>query len=390
MKLQFRALGKPEAILETKWLDWRWQLRNIQPLNLQKSSFASGATPYYLRLVKKNPCLKPIIESSKKEINTGHQSLKDPLAEEKHSPFSRLIHRYPDRVLFLVTDQCAVYCRYCTRKRFTGKKQALSPKKEQKAILDYIEKNKGIREVILSGGDPLTLSDTALDHILGQLREIEHVEIIRIASRLPVVCPMRMTQSLCAILKKYQPLFLMTHFNHPLELTLEVKEALKRVADSGIWMFNQTVLLNQLNNHPSIIQALMRRLLYLRVKPYYIFQCDPSEGTDHFRTSVDNTLSIQRELWGRLSGLALPSFSLDIPGGGGKVMLSPNFVELKEKNQWHFKGWDCVEGVYKNPLEDCNLNISPANELYKKEWETLKNQSYGNKCDKFKKNEKIS
>ena len=376
MKLLFKGLGKPDSISEKDWMDWKWQIKNIRAISLKKSSFSSGATPYYLRLVGKNACLKPIIEVSEKEFNLGRQSLKDPLGEDRHSPFSRLIHRYPDRVLFLVTDQCAVYCRYCTRKRFTGKKQAFSAKKEQVEILSYIKENQGIREVILSGGDPLTLSDSILDNILKQLREIDHVEIIRIASRLPVVCPMRLTDSLCSILKKYQPLFLMTHFNHPLELTLEVQKALNRVADSGILMFNQTVLLNQINNYPSIIQALMRRLLYLRVKPYYIFQCDPSEGTDHFRTSIENSLSIQKELWGRLSGLALPSFSLDIPGGGGKVGLIPDFITQKEKKEWQFRGWDFVEGIYKNPMEECDLE-GPANEKYKEEWDILKNQAYG-------------
>ena len=377
MKLLFNRIEQPESVLKKDWLNWKWQVRNIQAIGATKSPFSIGATPYYLSLVKKYTCLKPIVQVSSKEFDLGRQSLEDPLAEKKHSPFPRLIHRYPDRVLFLITDQCAVYCRYCTRKRFTGKKQAFSSKKESSEILSYIRKNKGIREVILSGGDPLTLSDSVLDKILSQIREIDHIEIIRIASRLPVVCPMRMTKSLCAILKKYQPLFLMTHFNHPSELTQEVKEALDRVANSGIWMFNQTVLLNQLNNHPAVIQALMRRLLYLRVKPYYIFQCDPSEGSDHFRTSIKNSLDIQKELWGRLSGLALPNFSLDIPGGGGKVNLSPNFVINKEKQQWHFKGWDYVEGVYKNPIENSDLKSNLVNEIYKKEWDILKKQNYG-------------
>ena len=377
MKFLFEGLGKPASILKKDWFNWKWQVRNVQNLDFKKSNFSSGATPYYLRLIEKIPYLKPVVEISQKEFYLGRQSLNDPLGEEKHSPFSRLVHRYPDRVLFLVTDQCAVYCRYCTRKRFTGKKQALSNKTEYAEILSYIKKNKGIREVILSGGDPLTLSDSILDNILKQLREISHVEIIRIASRLPVVCPMRLTDSLCDILKKYQPVFLMTHFNHPLELTQEVQESLNRVADSGILMFNQTVLLNQINNHPSIIQALMRRLLYLRVKPYYMFQCDPSEGTDHFRTSIEDSLSIQKELWGRMSGLALPNLSLDIPGGGGKAGLVPDFTVQKEKDQWHFKGWDFIEGSYKNPVKKCSLEITSANEKYQKEWELLKNQSYG-------------
>ena len=389
MKLVFNSLGKPGSILEKDWFNWKWQVKNVQALSPKSLSFSSGATPYYLRLIQKNPCLKPIVEISSKESDMGRQSLKDPLGEERHSPFPRLVHRYPDRVLFLVTDQCAVYCRYCTRKRFTGKKQALSPHRDQKKILSYIKKNKGIREVILSGGDPLTLSDSVLDIILRQIREIEHVEIIRIASRLPVVCPMRLTSSLCSTLKKYQPLFLMTHFNHPLELTQEVKEALSHVADSGILIFNQTVLLNQINNHPSVIQALLRRLLYLRVKPYYMFQCDPSEGSDHFRTSIKNSLSIQKELWGRLSGLALPNFSLDIPGGGGKISLVPDFVVQREQEQWHFKGWDLVEGVYKNPIEDRNLEMTSAHEEYKAEWDILKDQTYGKICDGFNKNKKI-
>ena len=379
MKLNFKSLGRPIDISKTDWLDWKWQVKSIRTIGSQKSSFSSGATPYYLRLIKKSACLQAIVAVSQKEFNLGRQSLKDPLGEVKYSPVPRLIHRYPDRVLFLVTDQCAVYCRYCTRKRWTGKKQAFGAKAERAKVFSYIKKNKGIREVILSGGDPLTLSDSLLEDILKQLREIEHIEIIRIASRLPTVCPMRLTGSLCSILKKYQPLFLMTHFNHPLELTQEAQEALNRVADSGILMFNQTVLLNQVNNHPSIIQALMRRLLYLRVKPYYLFQCDPSEGTDHFRTSIENSLSIQKELWGRLSGLALPSLSLDIPGGGGKVALAPNFITKKEKEQWQFQGWDFVAGIYKNPLEKQSLLEEDFHffENCQEEWKILKNQPYG-------------
>ena len=390
MKLQFNSIGQPESVSAKNWQNWKWQVKNIQAIGSKSSFFSLGATPYYLRLIKQNSCLKPIVSASEKEFNSGRQFLKDPLAEESHSPFPRLIHRYPDRVLFLVTDQCAVYCRYCTRKRFTGKKQALSSKKEFAEILSYIKKNKGIREVILSGGDPLTLSDAVLDSILRELREIEHIEIIRIASRLPVVCPMRLTSSLCAVLKKYQPLFLMTHFNHPSELTKEVREALCLVADSGILMFNQTVLLRQINNHPAIIQALMRRLLYLRVKPYYMFQCDPSEGSDHFRTSIENSLSIQKELWGSLSGLALPRFSLDVPGGGGKVSLVPDFVSQRGQDQWSFKGWDWVEGIYKNPIENCDLEISPSNKQYKEEWDLLKNQSYGKDDSRINETKKIS
>lgn len=378
---KFKELGKPSDISISDWNNWLWQLRNFKKFpSSTKSSFLEGAVPYYVRLASTYKELKPILERGLLEEETGIQSMPDPLGEKKHSPLSRLVHRYPDRVLFLVTDQCAVYCRYCTRKRFTGKKQALARKKEQDQVFDYINLNPGIREVILSGGDPLTLSDAVLDRILFRLRKIPHVEIIRIASRLPTACPMRLTSSLCSILKKYQPVFLMLHFNHPLELTQEAQTGLSLVADSGILMFNQTVLLKGFNNHPSILQALMRRLLYLRVKPYYMFQCDPSEGTDHFRTSVENSRSIQKELWGRLSGLALPNFSLDIPGGGGKVPLVPDFVVQKTSSQWQFKGWDGFHGIYKNPKKISTLKeIPPYFEEYQKEWEVLKNQIYGKK-----------
>ena len=381
MKLVFKALGRPETVPAAYWNDWKWQLKNTKKaFKYEKDNalFSTGSSPYYLRLIELYPLLSPIIQPTAKEQAPALQEMKDPLGEEKHSPYPRLIHRYPDRVLFLLTDQCAVYCRYCTRKRFTGKKQALISKTEQEQAFSYIKKNEGIREVILSGGDPLNLTDSVLEQILQKLRLIEHIEIIRIASRMPVVCPMRLTDSLIKILKKYQPVFLMTHFNHPLELTKEVQIALNSIANAGILIFNQTVLLKKINNHPSIIQALMRRLLYLRVKPYYMFQCDPSEGTDHFRTSIQNSQWIQRELWGRFSGLALPNLSLDIPGGGGKVSFVPNFVTKAEDKQWSFKGWDGWEETYINPLtEELEDGFENQPEEYKKEWENLKNQSYG-------------
>ena len=383
MKFIFKELGRPENIPFPQWNDWKWQLKNMKnPFKYRdKRLFLAGASPYYLRLSEFYPVLNSIIQPGPKENSPAVQEMKDPLGEQKHSPHPRLIHRYPDRVLFLVTDQCAIYCRYCTRKRFTGKKQALISKTEQEKVFSYIQKNKGIREVILSGGDPLSLSDVLLDNLLRKLRSIEHIEILRIASRMPVSCPMRLTDSLIKVLKNYQPVFLMTHFNHPLELTKEAQKALTRVANAGILMFNQTVLLNKINNHPCIIQALMRRLLYLRVKPYYMFQCDPSEGSDHFRTSIQNSQWIQRELWGRFSGLALPNLSLDIPGGGGKTALTPDFVTRKKQEQWWFKGWDGIESAYINPLETDVENFFEASvkdlKDYQKEWELLKNQNYG-------------
>ena len=378
MKLSFKALGCPQNIPVSSWKNWKWQLRNIQKHSkgLENKAFPEGATPYYQYLAKHHPILKGIVKSTDKEYLAGAQQMKDPLGEEKHSPYPYLIHRYPDRVLYLATDNCGVYCRYCTRKRFTGQNKAFISKENQEKALSYIKKNPGIREVILSGGDPLTLSDSLLEKILSGIRSIEHIEIIRVASRMPVVCPMRLTKELIRIFKAHQPLFLMTHFNHPSEISKEAQTALSQVANAGILMFNQTVLLNKINNHPALIQALMRRLLYLRVKPYYMFQCDPSEGTDHFRTSVENSKWIQRELWGRFSGLALPNLSLDIPKGGGKVSLVPDFLIKKNKNNWNFKGWDGFEEAYRNPSADQNWLEEQLGE-YKQEWDCLKNQNYG-------------
>lgn len=377
MKFSFKILGRPKNIPANLWQDWKWQLKNIQK-NFENTAFPEGSTPYYRRLANQHPILKQIIKVTKKEYVTGRQQMRDPLGEEKHSPYPYLIHRYPDRVLFLITDNCGIYCRYCTRKRFTGQNKAFISEKKQAKALSYIKKNSGIREVILSGGDPLTLSDSLLKRILSRIRSIEHIEIIRVASRMPVVCPMRLTKELIKIFKTYQPLFLMTHFNHPSEISKEAQKSLTKVANAGVLMFNQTVLLNKINNHPALIQALMRRLLYLRVKPYYMFQCDPSEGSDHFRTSIENSKWIQRELWGRFSGLALPNLSLDIPGGGGKVGLVPDFLLKKSENNWSFKGWDGSEEAYVNPLADQNW---PEEQLenYKQEWDQLKNQSYGKK-----------
>ena len=378
MRLIFNPLGVPKNIEPKLWKDWKWQLKNMKKSFKNKgyTTFPTGATPYYFHLIDSHPSLKNIIKHTEKEHLIGAQQMKDPLGEEKHSPCPHLIHRYPDRVLFLVTDNCGVYCRYCTRKRFTGKQKSFISKENQEKALSYIKKNTGIREVILSGGDPLTLSDSILEKTLKNIRSIEHIEIIRIASRMPVVCPMRLTNSLIKILKAHQPLFLMTHFNHPIELSKETQIALTRMADSGILMFNQTVLLNKINNHPALIQALMRRLLYLRVKPYYMFQCDPSEGSDHFRTTIENSKWIQRELWGRFSGLALPNLSLDIPGGGGKVGIVPDFLTKKEEKKWNFKGWDGLEESYINPLENQDWSEKDLKD-YEKEWTILKNQNYG-------------
>lgn len=389
MKFHFPLSPKPDSVSAADWNNWTWQLRHslktqedfeqVFALDAdEKAAFKYGkelfnirTTPYYASLAgKPGDPIRQILMPQKFEIEEGSQQMLDPLGERKNSPTNRIIHRYPDRVLFLITDICSVYCRFCTRKHFTGQEQAFIKNSEYDAAIDYVKKHPGIREVILSGGDPLTVSDSQLDRVLTDLRNIEHIEIIRIGTRMPVVCPMRVTDDLVKILKKHKPVFLMSHFNHPDELTAEAAEALERFVDNGIPVMNQMVLLNGVNNHPALVQALNRRLLYLRVKPYYMFQCDPSQGTDHMRTSVEDSLEIQRELWGNLSGLAMPNLSLDIPDGGGKTYLVPNFETSHEGQTRKYTGWDGVEAEYVSPTAD--QIRKPEAGIYQTEWDQLK------------------
>jgi lysine 2,3-aminomutase len=371
----------------TEWDSWTWQFKNgltsredfAQHFELSDSELAAfkdrpafqvRSTPYYAALGLREPAIRRMILPSADELSVGGQQVSDPLGERKHSPRERLIHRYPDRVLFLVTDQCSLYCRYCLRKHFTGQDQAFVGSKDYEAALAYLRGATGVREVILSGGDPMTLGDARLERVLSDLRAIEHLEIIRVGTRMPVVCPMRMTSETVKLLRKFKPVYLMTHFNHPRELSFEAAEVIERLVDHGIPVFNQMVLLNGINNHPALVQALSRRLVFLRAKPYYMFQCDPSEGSEHFRTSVADSLQIQRELWGRLSGLAMPNLSLDIPGGGGKVGLVPNF----SLGPGEYSGWDGQRGVYAEPQGEI---LRPELAEYAEEWEQIKSQSYG-------------
>ncbi|MNJ99887.1 L-lysine 2,3-aminomutase [compost metagenome] len=390
MKFHFPKSKKPAAVAESDWNNWTWQLRHSLKtvadfethfeLNAdEQAAFIHGkelfnirTTPYYASLAGgPGESIRQILMPQRFEIEEGSQQMLDPLGERKNNPASRVIHRYPDRVLFLITDICSVYCRFCTRKHFTGQEQAFIKNEEYESALKYIQTHPGIREVILSGGDPLTVSDAQLDRVLSDLRRIDHVEIIRVGTRMPVVCPMRVTDDLVKILKKHKPVFLMSHFNHPNELTAEAAEALEKFVDNGIPVMNQMVLLNGINNHPAIVQALNRRLLYLRVKPYYMFQCDPSIGTDHLRTSIEDSMEIQKELWGNLSGLAMPNLSVDIPDGGGKTYLVPNFQVAQEGLTRHYVGWDGVEAQYVSPAPE--KIKKPDVGLYEEEWLNLKN-----------------
>ncbi|MBK9292897.1 MAG: KamA family radical SAM protein [Oligoflexia bacterium] len=391
MKFEFKSISAQASKVD--WNNWQWQLKN----RLQSSkdygqffkltdaeeagfkasinTFKVSTTPYYARLAQSSNAIRRILMPHSNEQSTSGQQLLDPLGEKINSQSKRLVHRYSDRVLFLVTDFCSVYCRYCTRKHFTGHDKGFVLSDDYFEALNYIKKNKGIREVILSGGDPLTLSNTHLKKVLTDLREIEHIEIIRMGSRMPVVCPMRVDQELIQILRGEHdfgaPVFMMVHFNHPKEITLEAAKALSQFVDSGIPVFNQTVLLNGVNNHVNIIQALNRRLLYLRVKPYYLFQCDPSFGTEHLRTPIEEGEKIISQMWGHFSGLAMANFSLDIPGGGGKTTLVPNFTTSKNEHMREFIGWDMKAGIYENPKTP---SVLPEDYLeYELEWENLKN-----------------
>ncbi len=386
---------KPRASLVgelERWQDWTWQARaslrtredfekhflltaeEIEGFAGADHVFQVRCTPYYAALASAEQPLDPIrriLMPSKLELSPGVQAMLDPLGEKRNNPAPRIIHRYPDRALLLVTDTCSVYCRYCTRKHFTGHDQAVVKGAEYDQALSYLRSRTGIREVILSGGDPLMLGDTVLERVLADLRSIDHIEIIRIGTRMPVVCPMRVTPELAAVLKRHNPVYVMTHFNHPRELTSDAARALTLIADAGVPLFNQMVLLTGVNNHPAIVQALSRRLLYLRVKPYYMHQCDPSEGTDHLRTSIEDSLEIQRELWGRISGLAMPNLSIDIPDGGGKTGLTPNFEVARDGRARTYVGWDGVRADYVSPPAETILKPIDA-EVYEPEWREIK------------------
>jgi lysine 2,3-aminomutase len=276
--------------------------------------------------------------------------MEDPLNEENLSPVSNLVHKYPDRALFLVHNQCAVYCRFCTRKRKVGTKDLHVSLKTINAGLKYLQQTPAIKDVLVSGGDPLLLDDNRLDYILANIRAIKHVDIIRIGSRVPCTLPMRVTKKLAATIKQYHPVYINTHFNHPDEITPEATEACARLADAGVPLGSQTVLLKGVNDDPEVIKRLMYKLLRIRVKPYYLFQADMTKGTNHFRTSIEKGLEIMQSLIGHVSGMAVPTFALDAPGGGGKVPLLPSYVRKWGRNII-FQNYCGVTCAYDNPCD---------------------------------------
>ncbi len=369
---EWRQIEPWPKVSTKEWRDWRWQMSHalkseedfLQFFELSDEEkkgfegtgkiFRTQSTPYYASLADKvdHDCsIRQMLLPNVAELFDGYQQMLDPLGEniKKNRPCERLVHRYTDRALFLATDMCGMYCRYCTRKHFTASDQVMASQHQLDEAVKYVKQHPEIKEVIFSGGDPLTLSNSRLEKMLSAFYEIETLEIIRMGSRMPVVNPFRVDEDLIKLFQSYQPLFFMTHFNHPDELTEDAVKSLTLLVDNGIPVFNQMVLLNGINNHPDLVYALSRRLLYLRVKPHYMFQADPSLGTDHLRNSIEDSLQIQRQLWGHTSGLAMPQYIVDIPEGGGKVALTPNFVSHESETQWSFKGWDGVEADYLSP-----------------------------------------
>jgi lysine 2,3-aminomutase len=305
--------------------------------------------PYYLQLLRRAGApLRRQAVPDPRELSDS-VGMTDPLNEENLSPVPNLVHKYPDRVLFLVSSQCAMYCRFCTRKRKVGRPEMAITESTVQAGLAYIAANPGIREVLLSGGDPLLLRDQPLEKILAALRRIPNVEVIRIGTRVPCTLPMRVTKGLVRMLRRYHPLYINTHFNHPAEITPEAELACSRLADAGIPLGCQTVLLRGVNDDPEVMRELLCRLLRIRVKPYYLFQADLTRGTDHFRTTVAEGLAIMRHLIGRVSGMAVPTFALDAPGGGGKIPLTPDFISSLSEHALEFRNYNGLACSYPNP-----------------------------------------
>jgi lysine 2,3-aminomutase len=297
---------------------------------------ALAITPYFFNLIDINdpncPIRRQVVPRIEETQPAAWESI-DPLGEDEHMPVPGLVHRYPDRVLFLVTDRCAAYCRYCTRSRVVSGVGEQQLHTEFTEAINYIREHSEIRDVLLSGGDPLLFSDERLEHILTQLRAIPHVEFLRIGSRIPVFLPQRITPELCAMLKKYHPLWMSIHTNHPKEATAEVREACGRLADAGIPLGNQSVLLSGVNDDAAVMKELMHKLLMMRVRPYYIYQCDPVMGTHHLRTTVQKGIEIIEALRGHTTGYAVPQYVIDAPGGGGKVPVGPEYVLAHDKQR---------------------------------------------------------
>ena len=359
-----------EEASPAEWNDWQWQLRHrltrVEDLEqlvtltdeerrgvaMAPDLFRVGITPYYAALMDPEDPTCPIRLQSVPtmgEMQIAPADLEDPLAEERDMPVPGITHRYPDRVLFYTTHNCPVYCRHCTRKRKVADPTSAAAKKQVEDGLAYIAAHPEIRDIVVSGGDPLSLSDDRLDYILGRLRAIPHVEIFRLGTRNLVTLPQRVTDDFVRMLRRHHPVFVNTHFNHPKECTAEAFEAARRLADAGCVIGNQMVLLKGVNDDPKTVMELNHKLLLMRIRPYYIYQCDLSKGISHFRTPVETGIEIIEALRGHTSGLAVPHFVVDAPQGGGKIPVNPDYVVKHEGKTWVLRNYAGKEYTYNEP-----------------------------------------
>lgn len=366
----YRNIALWKDVTRQQWESWQWQVKNrittpdelkkVLPLTEEEElgvvkclkSLRMAITPYYLTLIdpqdENDPIRKQAVPTIK-ELTISKYDMVDPLSEEMYSPVRGIVHRYPDRVLFMITDQCSMYCRHCTRRRFSGQTDSALPMEDIERAIKYISDTPSVRDVILSGGDPLLTADDNLEYILKSLRDIPPVEIIRIGSRVPVVLPQRITPELVNMLKKYHPIWFNTHFNHPREITERSKKACERLADAGIPVGNQTVLLRGVNDCVNIQTELVHELVKARVRPYYLYQCDMSSGIEHFRTKVSKGIEIIEGLRGHTSGMCIPTFVIDAPGGAGKIPVMPQYVISQSPSKVVLRNFEGVITTYTEP-----------------------------------------
>lgn len=370
MARNYKDIELWKNVTQEQWDDWHWQvanrITNIEDLkkviNLTEAeekdieevtkNFRMGITPYYASLMDVDDPRCPVRMQAVPVISENHRSeadMLDPLHEDEDSPAPGLTHRYPDRVLFLITDQCSMYCRHCTRRRLAGETDGARSMEDIDACIEYIRNTPVVRDVLLSGGDCLLVEDDVLEYIIKKLREIPHVEIVRLGSRTPVVLPQRITDDLVNMLKKYHPIWLNMHYNHPKELTPESKEACRKMADAGIPLGNQSVLLRGVNDCPHIMRDLVQGLVRNRVRPYYIYQCDLSLGIEHFRTTVAAGIEIIEGLRGHTSGYSVPTFVVDAPGGGGKIPVMPQYMISQGPDKVILRNYEGVITTYTEP-----------------------------------------